>query len=208
MPSSSPPSRRDHTRGCVALRGEELAYTASQIRSRSTALSSATRKSLHAVAGRVSRAPGPGAGAGGCCVAPGGSGQRAGRCGWRTSYVGPDRRVPLAGRYADVTRAAASRQASPNQLLRPRRPHRRHPLSGGARPRRPALTSWFARGEEATLAPDTKPVLWPEHFDLGITVSESNSDIPQGDAGHTSPSPTSVRGHQREGPFWNASFLG
>jgi len=43
----------------------------------------------------------------------------------------------------------------------------------------------YAIGDEAlrALAPDQTPVLWPEHFDLGITVDEVNYGVSPGDAG-------------------------
>ena len=55
-------------------------------------------------------------------------------------------------------------------------------------------------------APDQEPVLWPEHFDLGIAVDEVNYGISPGDAAHASPYAYVGPWTQREGPFWNASF--
>lgn len=42
----------------------------------------------------------------------------------------------------------------------------------------------WACGQEAlrTVAPDVDPVLWPEHFDVGITVDEINLGVSPGDA--------------------------
>jgi hypothetical protein len=42
----------------------------------------------------------------------------------------------------------------------------------------------YAIGDEAlrALAPDQTPVLWPEHFDLGITVDKVNYGVSPGDA--------------------------
>ena len=78
---------------------------------------------------------------------------------------------------------------------------------------RPPPTSWpgwLARGEQAlrALDPSAQPVLWPEHFDLGIQLDEVNYGISLGDAGHPRPYAyvgpwTSARGRsgtRRSGP--------
>lgn len=66
----------------------------------------------------------------------------------------------------------------------------------------------FADGEAALrrLAPGETPVLWPEHFDLGITVAEVNYGVSPGDA--YLPEPYAYVGPwaTRRGPFWNAPF--
>jgi hypothetical protein len=66
----------------------------------------------------------------------------------------------------------------------------------------------FARGAAALrrLAPDQQPVLWPEHFDLGITVDEVNYGVSPGDA--QLPEPYAYVGPwtRREGAFWNVPF--
>ena len=66
----------------------------------------------------------------------------------------------------------------------------------------------FARGDVAlrTFAPDLEPVLWPEHFDLGITRAEVNYGVSPGDV-HV-PEPYAYVGPwaPRSGPFWNTDF--
>jgi hypothetical protein len=66
----------------------------------------------------------------------------------------------------------------------------------------------YAAGDEAlrALAPGEVPVLWPEHFDLGISLDEVNYGVSPGDA--TLPEPYAYAGpwEQRTGPFWNVSF--
>jgi hypothetical protein len=71
-----------------------------------------------------------------------------------------------------------------------------------------AILEWFGRGEEAlrAFAPDTEPVLWPEHFDLGISVDEVNYGASPGDAGHEGSYAYVGPWTQRTGDFWNASF--
>ena len=58
------------------------------------------------------------------------------------------------------------------------------------------LLDWFARGDQALrqFAPAEDPILWPEHFDLGIATDEVNYGVSPGDAGHPCPMPTWVPG--------------
>lgn len=66
----------------------------------------------------------------------------------------------------------------------------------------------FATGAAALgeLAPDQTPVLWPEHFDLGITLDEVNYGVSPGD--DAIPAPYAYVGpHEpRTGAFWNYPF--
>ena len=70
------------------------------------------------------------------------------------------------------------------------------------------LLGWFATGDAAlrALAPEEEPVLWPEHFDLGIAVGEVNYGISPGDGGHEEPYAYVGPWTQRTGDFWNAPF--
>jgi hypothetical protein len=66
----------------------------------------------------------------------------------------------------------------------------------------------FANGDLALrcFAPDAEPVLWPEHFDLAITVAEVNYGVSPGDS-HL-PEPYAYVGPwtPRSGAFWNTAF--
>jgi hypothetical protein len=66
----------------------------------------------------------------------------------------------------------------------------------------------FAIGDEALRAfdPDQLPVLWPEHFDIGITAAEINYGVSPGDA-HL-PEPYAYVGPwtPQVGEFWNTPF--
>jgi len=70
------------------------------------------------------------------------------------------------------------------------------------------LLGCFAEGDTALrlFAPDQQPVLWPEHFDLGITLDEVNYGVSPGDA--YAPEPYAYVGPwtRRDGDFWNAPF--
>jgi len=72
------------------------------------------------------------------------------------------------------------------------------------------IAEGFRVGAEAlaAFAPDTEAVLWPEHFDLGISLDEVNYGVSPGDSflgvpyAYVGPwSPADV-----SGSFWNAPF--
>ena len=70
------------------------------------------------------------------------------------------------------------------------------------------LADWLADGDNAlrTFAPDSTPVLWPEHFDLGITLDEVNYGVSLGDSFHAAPYAYIGPWNARDGAFWNAPF--
>jgi len=75
---------------------------------------------------------------------------------------------------------------------------------------------WFGRGDAALrrFLPDQTPVLWPEHFDVGVTADKVNYGISPGDADRVRPyayvgpwdaeQVATLRAEDAE--FWNASF--
>ncbi|HVV07665.1 hypothetical protein [Amycolatopsis sp.] len=70
------------------------------------------------------------------------------------------------------------------------------------------IMAGFSDGDAALrlFAPGAEPVLWPEHFDLAITVDEVDYGISAGDS-HL-PEPYAYVGphRPRRGEFWNAPF--
>ncbi|MFI0481470.1 hypothetical protein [Actinomadura sp. 9N215] len=66
----------------------------------------------------------------------------------------------------------------------------------------------LVRGHEALagFAPNTMPVLWPEHFDVGISLDEVNYGVSLGDAHLDEPYAYAGPWEPRQGSFWNASF--
>ena len=70
------------------------------------------------------------------------------------------------------------------------------------------LLEALAVGDAAmrAFAPDEQPVLWPEHFDVGITVDEVNYGVSPGDDHLGEPYAYVGPWEAREGPFWNAPF--
>jgi hypothetical protein len=68
----------------------------------------------------------------------------------------------------------------------------------------------FEIGDAAlrTLAPDHRPILWPEHFDIAIDVDEVNYGVSPGDS-HLDQPYAYVGPWQRDnyrGEFWNSPF--
>jgi hypothetical protein len=169
----------------------------------------ATRRSLHAVAEQLLAGPQHRTkGTIRLQVTPGGFGQVAGT--WRvegTELVGDGGRVPLEGTIADVARAAGIQAGVPEIYSDHADFDEEAPLaidpSAAAE-----LAAWFGRGDAGlrAFAPEEVPVLWPEHFDLGIAVDEVNYGISLGDAGHEAPYAYIGPWTPRTGPFWNVSF--
>ncbi|GAA1516363.1 hypothetical protein GCM10009827_033880 [Dactylosporangium maewongense] len=85
----------------------------------------------------------------------------------------------------------------------------------GARPGDPVVTTGasttlgaLAVGDAALrlFAPDLTPVLWPEHFDVGISLDEVNYGVSTGDSAIPEPYAYVGPWTPREGAFWNVSF--
>jgi len=66
----------------------------------------------------------------------------------------------------------------------------------------------FTAGDRALreLDADAVPVLWPEHFDVGISLDEVNYGVSAGDATIDEPYAYVGPWTPREGDFWNVSF--
>ncbi|MGF6887951.1 hypothetical protein ABIA39_006465 [Nocardia sp. GAS34] len=66
----------------------------------------------------------------------------------------------------------------------------------------------FELGDRALrqFEPGQTPVLWPEHFDMGISVDEVNYGVSPGDAAIAEPYAYVGPWTPREGEFWNKSF--
>jgi hypothetical protein len=66
----------------------------------------------------------------------------------------------------------------------------------------------LARGDAALRAfsPTTEPILWPEHFDVAITLDVVNYGVSPGDGYHDLPYAYVGPHEVPTGPFWNAPF--
>ena len=125
-----------------------------------------------------------------------------------TELVGPGGRWPLRGTVRELAAAAGVTGGPPQGL---------YADSSGVDLDEPLnvdgaaaelLQAWFARGDAAlrAFAPEATPVLWPEHFDLAISLDEVNYGISPGDAGHPRPYAYIGPSTPLEGAFWNAPF--
>jgi hypothetical protein len=170
----------------------------------------ATRRALHAVAEQVLAGPQyRSAGTIRLNITPGGFGQVKGPLRVEgDELVGERGRIPLRGTITELAAAVAVEPGVPEGLysdhaeLGPADPIDVDPAAAAE------IADWLARGDQAlrALAPDVEPVLWPEHFDLGIQLDEVNYGISPGDAGHPRPYAYVGPWKLRTGPFWNAPF--
>lgn len=66
----------------------------------------------------------------------------------------------------------------------------------------------FVRGDAAMreLAPGSDPVLWPEHFDVGVTVGRVNYGVSPGDEHRPAPYAYVGPWEVPAGDFWNEPF--
>lgn len=126
------------------------------------------------------------------------------------------RRIPLQGTYGDIGRAAGIDAGAPDGV---------YPDGSGVSlddsiqldpVAVTTILGAFAVGD-ATLrqlaaihAPDDAdaqdPVLWPEHFDVGISIDEVNYGVSPGDAGIREPYAYVGPWKQRAGDFWDQPY--
>ncbi len=123
-------------------------------------------------------------------------------------------RVPLRGTFAQVAQAAGVGFTVPT-LYSDHAPVAaddpvRVDAASAAR-----IAVWFERGRQALVAvePAQQPVLWPEHFDLAVTVDEVNLGVSPGDGFSAEPyayvGPWGFDDSSEPyagSPFWNAPF--
>lgn len=125
-----------------------------------------------------------------------------------TDLITPTGRVPIGGRLGDLATAAG---------IEPRRLS--DVYSGGPAislddrvdldPAATArLLSALTAGDGALreLDPAERPVLWPEHFDVGITLGQVNYGVSPGDAGIAVPYAYVGPFQVPAGEFWNQPF--
>lgn len=117
------------------------------------------------------------------------------------------RRIPYAGQtFAQLAAAAGLDLGAPEGLYKD---------GSGAKADDPVVVTGagevlgaFAVGDAALrrFAPDQTPVLWPEHFDLGISLDEVNYGVSTGDSAVPEPYAYVGPWKPREGDFWNVPF--
>jgi len=126
-----------------------------------------------------------------------------------SELVDGEQRLPLSDTtYAELARSVGVDPGPPEGLY--------HGGSGAAPDDHvdadPAAARWIADclavGADAMrrLAPDQTPVLWPEHFDVSVTVDEVNYGVSPGDDDYIEPYAYVGPHTPRQGEFWNAPF--
>ncbi|MER7277712.1 hypothetical protein ABT369_25055 [Dactylosporangium sp. NPDC000244] len=121
--------------------------------------------------------------------------------------VGGERRVALAGRtLGEIAADAGVEPGAPADL---------YPDGSGATAgdwvvldRAEEILAAFVAGDAAlrALSAEATPVLWPEHFDLGISLDEVNYGVSAGDSAIGEPYAYVGPWRARAGDFWNMSF--
>ena len=126
-----------------------------------------------------------------------------------TELVAGDRVIPMNGpTYGELGTAAGVVAGAPEGLYKGGSGMLLDDTIGVDAGAAEHLEQCFSRGQEALrrLAPDLSPVMWPEHFDLAITLDEINYGVSPGD--DYLPEPYAYAGpwQPRLGDFWNAPF--
>ena len=127
----------------------------------------------------------------------------------RGALVHDGRTVPLDGRtVADAAAAVGLTPCSLDDVYRDTSGIGPDDVLGVSESAADEIAAAFERGLAglSSFRPDVPAVLWPEHFDLGITVDEVNYGVSPGDDHFDVPyayvGPWSVP----TGPFWNVPF--
>lgn len=125
-----------------------------------------------------------------------------------TALVWPHRRAELAGTLATLAAAAGVDIGAPVGVY-----HSSAPLSADAVLDLDAhaaaqIHHSLRIGAQAlkAFADGQQPVLWPEHFDVAVTVDGTNYGVSPGDSYHQRPYAYVGPHHRPTGPFWNAPF--
>ena len=124
-----------------------------------------------------------------------------------TDLVWPDGRALLAGPIADLAEAAGLDAGPPAGVYESSEPlavEAAFDLDPGSVAR---VHNCLGVGNDALISfADELPVLWPEHFDVAVTVDEVNYGVSPGDSYHPLPYAYVGPYTPRTGPFWNAPF--
>lgn len=127
----------------------------------------------------------------------------------RGELVYDGRSVALDGRtVAQVGEAVGLAPVSPTELYKDGSGIQVDDVLGVVESAAVEIAAGFDRGRAGLRAfqPETPAVLWPEHFDLGITVAEVNFGVSPGDDFLAVPYAYIGPWTPRSGDFWNAPF--
>ena len=123
--------------------------------------------------------------------------------------IGGERRIPLSGKsFAELAESVGVKASDLSDVYKSG-PGLTPADQANADPDTAAwICQCFSIGDKALrlLAEEQQPILWPEHFDVGVTIAEVNYGVSPGD--DFEPEPYAYVGpwNTRSGPFWNAPF--
>jgi hypothetical protein len=122
--------------------------------------------------------------------------------------VGPLGRHPMSGRYIDVAAALGVTARRLDDVYRGGTTLRPEDVIEVDAPARAFLLDTISVGDAAlrSFAPQEQPVLWPEHFDVAISVDEVNYGLSPGDASLAEPYAYVGPWRPRSGDFWNQPY--
>jgi hypothetical protein len=125
-----------------------------------------------------------------------------------TELVWPGRRAALAGPVRELAMAAGVDTGPPVGVYQSSEPLSVDSVLDLDPGSAAIVNESFDVGAEAlrTLARDQEPVLWPEHFDVAVTVEQVNYGVSAGDSCHPRPYAYVGPSKPHTGPFWNAPF--
>ncbi len=117
-------------------------------------------------------------------------------------------RIPLGGTFADLARAAGVEARALRDVYGDGPGVGEDDLVVVDPAAAAVILEAFARANAAlrAFAPDEQPVLWPEHFDIAISVDEVTYGVSPGDAYLAEPYAYVGPWSPRQGPFWNTPF--
>jgi hypothetical protein len=126
-----------------------------------------------------------------------------------TELIAGDRVIPMNGTiYEELGTAADIDAGAPEGLYKGGSGVELDDVLGVDAGAAARIEEGFAQGAEALrrFAPDVEPVLWPEHFDVSISLDEVNYGVSAGDGDIAEPYAYVGPWRPRSGSFWNTSF--
>jgi hypothetical protein len=122
--------------------------------------------------------------------------------------IAGDVQIPLRGTYRELATAVGVDVGRPAGLYHDGSGAQPDDAVGLDETTAMYLARCLALGDEALrhVAPSATPVLWPEHFDIGVTIEDINLGVSLGDAWLGEPYVYVAPWQRRTGVFWSAPF--
>jgi len=122
--------------------------------------------------------------------------------------VTPTAKLPLSGTFADLARAAGVDARALRDVYADGPGAAEDDAIVLEEAAAAVILEAFALGDAAmrAFAPDQEPVIWPEHFDIGVSVDEVNYGVSPGDTHVREPYAYVGPWVPRQSSFWNRDF--